>query len=76
MTSDEFLKSQPVGTLLNLSFCDYEDQSTKTVFRYSSSDLPAVAELEWSTNVVFFHHEKLFSPGTSVVPREQQRSCD
>jgi len=55
MTSDEFLKSQPVGTLLNLSFCDYEDQSTKTVFRYSSSDLPALAELEWSTNVVFFH---------------------
>jgi hypothetical protein len=75
--SDEFLKSQPVDTLLNLSFCEYEDQSTKTVFRCSSSsDLPAVAELEWSTNVVFFHHEKLFSPGTSVVPREQQKSWD
>ena len=63
MTSDEFLKSQPVDTLLNLSFCDYEDQSQKLCLGILSSACPAVADLEWSTNVVFFHCEKLFSPG-------------
>ena len=28
-----------------------------------SPTCPAVADLEWSTNVAFFHCEKLFSPG-------------
>ena len=45
MTSDEFLKSQPVEGRLGLSFCDYEDQSQNT----------AVADLEWSTNLPLAH---------------------
>ena len=76
MTSDEFLKSQPVNTLLNLSFCDYEDNPQELCSGILRPTRPAVADVEWSTNVLFFNHEKLFSPGTPVVPREQQRSWD
>jgi hypothetical protein len=62
MTGDEFLELQPVESLLNLSFCDYEDQSQKLRLGILSPTCSAVADLEWSTNVVFFHCEKLFSP--------------
>lgn len=63
MTSDEFLKSQLVESLLNLNFCDYEDQSQKLCLGILSPTCPAVADLECSTNVVVFRCEKLFSPG-------------
>jgi hypothetical protein len=63
MTSDEFLKSQQVESLLYLTFCDYEDQPQNPRLGILSPTCPAVAGLECSTNVVFFHSEKLFSPG-------------
>jgi hypothetical protein len=64
MTSKGIPESQPdVESFLNLSFCDYEDQSQKLCLGILSPNRPAVADLEWPTNKVFFHREKLFSPG-------------